>query len=85
MDVKGECDAIGILMEIKVPPNTLEIFSKCFTSSKGMAMGVAYRAPKLESNVTPNVTYLFFNIKLCLNLNMSPWRHLIDFVRCFKS
>jgi hypothetical protein len=39
MDVKGECDAIGILIEIKVPPNTLEIFSECFTSSKGMAMG----------------------------------------------
>jgi hypothetical protein len=60
MDVKGECDAIGILIEIKVPPNTLGLLSKCFTSSKGMAMGVASRAPKLESNVTPNVTYLFF-------------------------
>ncbi len=28
MAVKGECDAIGILIKIKVPPNTLGLLSK---------------------------------------------------------
>jgi hypothetical protein len=43
MDVKGECDAIGILIEIKVPPKYTTKFSpNALPHLRAWQWGVAY-------------------------------------------